>query len=841
MKQRYVEGFGIFIVLLLTAVSCNQNTSLPAIHFDPDSLKTITSWRIVGPFKLPDEDQVYTMEGERRAFNHDYLKESGGSETPFHIDMPATRIKVDFEKDSSMMPAQMDNDPSAFPFFNQIIKFPIPQVSSHMIFGLNSDFFKVMYAAANIVSKRDTEMDLIVGGNSPTKIWVNDTVAAESPGGSVGNAQQIQHLVRVRLKQGDNHILVKFFCFPVLNEFSIRIAGHDAAQSYIRQRGGIRDLVDRLIVPQETSLPLTENLRYLGIVTGIDEAQYEIVAANGIRAAQARLSLSGKLEAPTEGLPMGFYTLRLTHAGRAYSHPFYIGAPENIYSSYQVRCKPADDMEKDVCLSLAGLEEIHKEVQTKGFRQDWQKKALVYASMIENGLNNMPYGFRMHAYRSRVDGQYQFYLFYRPGTVPREQALPLAVEVPHNAYGEIVSQDPSALVTGESDEDVYYKIKTQSLVNRDANYLLRLAMFCEEYGYACFFPYARQRQFEDPLAITDMLEAFEAVVNTYPVDERRIYLRGFCRGGGNSIKLAEHFPETFAAISSINLSVTPEDFPLWDKEWRARNDIRNMIDMLRDVSLQLVHGKLFPHSPARQSREFAALARKNNIPVVLELFEGDTQWDDRDEYRISFDFFRDRQLKAGARGISDVISRQLENKKPSGPVATAFADSFILVQGTEGTREIQLRSKQTADDIQTYWKGKHFVNLRRVTDEGVTADTVKDMNLVLIGPAKDGTLPEQISGKLPLTVRNNQLKIGDYQGYNALAVMLYPNPDNPERSVVVITSDSHRGLYLPELDLARFGADVTIWERSVTGQSQIAGQWNWDGQWLKLIAVPPQK
>lgn len=837
MKRRFAECFGIFFALLLTAASCSQNASLPGIHFKQDTLKTITSWRIIGPFKLPLEDQVYTLEGEKRAFDHDYLKEAEGTETPFHIGKPKTRVKVDFDKDSSMMPAQSGEAADAFTFFDQIIDFPIPQVSSHMIFSVNSDFFKIMYAAANIVSDGDTEMDLIVGGNSPTKIWVNDTVVAESPGGSVGNAQQIQHLARVRLKQGDNHILVKFFCFPLLNEFSIRVAGHDAAQAYIKERGGIRDLIDHLIVSQGTPLRLTGNLRYLGIAAGDDEALYEIVAANGIQAAQARLSLSGKLEAATEGLPAGLYTLRLTHAGHAYSHPFYIGAPENIYSSYQARCKPLDDLEQDVCLSLAGLAEIHQEVQIRNFRQDWQKRALVYASMIENGLNNMPSGFRMHAYRSRVDGQYQFYLFYRPVNIPPEQPLPLVVEVPHNAYGEIVSQDPSALQTGESDEDVYYKIKTQSLVSRDANYLLRLAMFCDEYGYACFFPYARQRQFEDPLAITDMLEAFEAVIKTYPVDERKIYLRGFCRGGGNSIKLAEHLPESFAAISSINLSVTPEDFPVWNKEWRERNDIRNMIGRLGDVSLQLVHGKFFPHSPTKQSKEFAALARKHSVPVALELFEGDTQWDDRDEYRISFDFFRDKQLIAGTGGISHVLSQQLENQKPAGPVAAALADSFILVQGTGGTREIQLRSKQTADDIQTYWKGKHFVNLRRVSDGEVTPDNVKNMNLILVGPAKSGTLPEHISGRLPLTVQNSQMIIGGYQGHNVLAVMLYPNPDNPQKSVVVITSDSHRGFYLPEFDLARYGADVIVWERSVTGQSRLAGQWNWDSQWRELSAT----
>ena len=51
-----------------------------------------------------------------------------------------------------------------------------------------------------------------------------------------------------------------------------------------------------------------------------------------------------------------------------------------------MRCKPVEELERDICLSLAGLEEIHQNVQSNGFRQDWQKRAIVYASMIETGL-----------------------------------------------------------------------------------------------------------------------------------------------------------------------------------------------------------------------------------------------------------------------------------------------------------------------------------------------------------------------------------------------------------------------------------------------------------------------
>ncbi|MDR1728336.1 MAG: hypothetical protein LBT74_10515 [Acidobacteriota bacterium] len=903
-------------------------SGIPEVAFTgEDALLTVTSWRVIGPFKLPDDRQVYTIANEKEAFDRDWLAQVGGAEAPSRIGRATTKVEIDFDSDTALVP-DGGGGPKPPAFLDQVVDFPIPQVSSHMLFGLGSDFFKVMYAAADIVSGEDAEAHVIVSGNSPTKVWLNDAVVAASPEGSVGNAQQLQHLAKVRLKAGKNRLVVKLFCFPLLNEFSVRLATAEGAEAHIRERGGVRDLLDRLAVAPDEPLRLTDNLGYLA-APGAD-VRYEIVAADGMLAAHGVVPATGKAEVPTRGLAQGLYRLWLYIGEESYSHPFYIGRPEGVYPSYRQRCvEAAGDAgaQYEPCLALAGLAEIHKDVEGKGFRQDWMKKALVYAEMVENGLYDNPNGFRMRSYRSPIDGQRQFYLFYRPETAPQAGPMPVIVEVPHNAYGTIVSQDPDALRTGESKDDPYYKAKTQSLVNRDANYLLRLARFCDEYGYACLFPFARFRQFEDPLAVADMREALAAAKRDYAIDAERVYLRGFCRGGGNSLRLAEDFPDEFAAVSAINLNVNQEPFPVSNHDWEAANDIRNAVGNLLHTPVQLVHGSHFPHSPVRQSREFHSLCRKNGVRAELELLAGDTQWDDRDEYRISFEFFegkrreampseisyatgqlkypgawwvrinrlsrpgevgrvhavaesrghirieaenvaevailRDRLPKAntgasprvtanGATakcvggdgrlvcelGDAGAPSALVKNGMVEGPLAHAFAAPFVLALGSGGDAAFREQAAAVADDIQTYWEGKHFVSLRRKADHELTEEEMRGMNIILVGEAGEGTPLRGACDDLPLTVSEDSIKIGDYvfPGEGAAAAA-YPNPHNPERYLAVVAATGAGELSLPAADLARYGADVTVWRKNPEGKAALVGEWFWDNAWLHLTAA----
>ena len=916
------------LLIIFGSFRCNRShVSIPTVRFTEEtSLLTITSWRIIGPFKLPDNAQVYTIENERNAFNFDYLTKVNGTELPFNIGGQITKEKIDFNSDLSLIaPPNKVQSPS---FINQIINFPIPQVSSHMIFGLDANYFKIMYAITDITSENDKIVHLIVSGNSPTKIWVNDKVVAMSPKGSVGNAQQIQHLAQINLKSGQNRLVVKFFCFPILNEFAVRLASKESAQTFIKNRSGIRDLFDNVIVEPGVSLQLTDNLQYFNIVDLISHIQYEIEASDGRQVAQGEVSIAEKAKISTANLPQGLYRLILHVNNNVYTHPFYIGFPDRIYHTYRDRCTRAagkEDQNYEPCLSLAGLQENHKTVIDMGFRQDWQKKALIYAEMIENGLNNSHSGFQMHSYHSPIDDQDQFYIFYMPRTVVSKQQLPLVIEVPHNAFGAIVSQGPGTLITGESISDPYYKLKTQSLISRDANYLLRLSMFCDEYGYACMFPYTRFRQFEDPLAIADMRESLDNAKKIYQIDLERVYLHGFCRGGGNSIKLAEYFPDEFAAVSSMNLNIVPNSFPVLNKTWEKINDIRNYTNNLLYVPIQLIHGKHFPHSPVDQSKEFYSICKNNGLTTELEFLAGDAQWDDRDEYRIAYEFFKgkkrnknpfvvsyttgqlkyssaywvkiNRLLEPGKIGnikavmessneitistenvaeieiIRDLLPIQytvamplqikingvtnnyncidndtvyctiiLENNKSilqknlkiEGPIAHAFSQPFILVQGSGGNSDFQNHVNKMTDNIQTYWEGKHYVRLRRKVDSEITADELINMNIIFVGDASTDSLIYDAYKNVPVSVTSDSVKVGKHVHFskNALVVACYPNPQNLEKYIVVINANEKSCFDITDdkIDFSRYGVDVIILDNSLP-----IIEWIWDNNWDQLI------
>lgn len=927
------------VAVIIAASTCidvqaydQGDKTIPSVQFEKKSkIITITSWRIVGPFRLPDADQSYTIEGEDRAFKKDYLADIGGSEASFmKINKPTTNIKVDFSSDTSLLNRKAQNE---YTFLNQVVDFPIPQVSSYTLFPYKCDYFKVMYAIANIVSHVDADVDFIVSGNSPVKIWLNNEIVASPPQGSVGNAQQIQYLKRIQLKKGNNLVMAKMYCFPYLNEFCVRIAEKESGKSFIREKGGIRDLLDHLIVEPGSPLMLTKNILYFNNWESCVR-NYEIRDEKNQVVTKSQIDTAKSLEVSASGLADGLYTFYIYIDGDYRSQMFYIGYPEKIYSLYKQKCesytgnKSAAD---DSCLSLAGLQNINEDVKDKSFRLDWQKKAIVYSSMIENGINRNTYGFRMHSYVSNVDGQYQYFLYYLPKTVSNKQPIPMVIEVPHNAYGTIASQDPNALLIKESDEDPYYKLKTQCLTNRDANYLLRLAMFCDEYGYACLFPFARNRQFEDPVAVTDMLEVMDAVKKVYSIDDDRIYLRGFCRGGGNSIKHAEHFPDQFAAISSINLNVNPEPYPVWNIRWKINNSIISIIDNIRYIPLQLVHGSNFPHSPLKQSLDFLQLCKNKGVSAQLSVLKGDTQWDEKDEYRISFEFFRDKkrmrypdkityqtgQLKYSSAywvridsliepyklgsikaqrdqtghiaitaqniGGLEILEENLTDSKNNtdrldivingiktspkkdfngsyiykiqpehkgvlpgamrvveGPVAMAVSEPFIIVQGTGGGNEGQKLSQRFTDDIEKAWNFSHLVPPRRKYDYEITTEDLQQRNIILVGEIKDTSKLKQVCSKIPLIIQGDSITIGDlkYTGENAIIVMAYPNPQYPERMIVLIKSVSNKDCAFPEPDLARYGADVAIFEMPEGNNNPATvRQFIWDNFWQRLFRV----
>jgi hypothetical protein len=910
--------FKIIIILgagLITSACLYKDSSIPVVSVDleqSNQMVTVTKWRICGPFRLPKENQPYTSEGLKEAFGRDYLTEIHGKEIPFEILRPTTNRAVDFEHDPNDDP---DIGPSEVQFMNQVQQFPTPSVNTQVLFWRAGEFFKITYAAAVILSKTDTKAALIIGGNSPVKAWLNDEEILQSRASSVGHDPDALHILMTHLKKGRNTFLLKMFCFPKRNEFVLRIATREQALAFVREHGGLRDVIEEVIVPPGQPLPLSRNLLFFSLGQRA-EARVEIADLNGQSILNEDIDLSSRSEIPTRDLLPGLYTITVSIDKWVFSENFYIGARDKITAPYEKRCalprKPVGQL-LDPCATLKPLQEIAPGQQF-AFRLDWQKRALLLISQLEWALTHAQesripasalQGTHVFAYRSGVDDQIQHYFLHIPKNCDG-RSVPLVVVVPHNTRQKPLLSGPTAF---------------------DTDWLRKLARYSDEFGYACLWPHGRGRNYNVHLALADTLEALDDVQKRIAIDTDRIYLTGDCGGARNALLFAERFPDRIAAVSVVNSAMSSGIKA--NALWREINSPRAAVENLSNIPLQLIHGDHFPHSPTRQSIELRDICRRAGMSSELILLPGDGRWADQDMFRLSFIFFQGKvrttprtvamttgQLKYGSAywirateletpprlgritahfdapnkilATSSNISEiellpdrfpttyfqpgmlemrvngkihtfHLRTSEPvklrilpadeidhgkkktdilEGPVSHAFSEPFIIVQATGGTRHDQMQAEKIADQIEQAWLDNYYVRCLRKTDKEITYRDIASKNLVLTGRLYLNQDIKRICGELPFKLGVDYVKIGDKNllNYEMLLSAIYPNPLNPKRYVVLVSSNSSSIVDLPAPELAHMGSyDVAVWRFDKSKDFQLLGQWYWDKSWRRLI------
>jgi dienelactone hydrolase len=862
-------------------------------------LVTVTSWRICGPYKLPEADQVYTQAGVARAFSHDYLASIGGTESPFRIGAPTTLRLTDFTHDPTDEKAVKTGP---IPKYDQVVEFPVPAVNSYVLFRRVAEYYKIMYAAADIVSPEDADVVLLMGSNSPMKLWLNDKVLTTSRASSIGHDSDVFAIVPVHLKKGSNTVLVKFFCFPNRNEFCLRFGTEKSVREFVTGHGGLRDLVEQTVVPVGNPLVLSENLRFFGAST-----------AEFLQAGKVVKELPFANELPTTGLSEGLYTLRVGD----FTEDIYLGVADDIYKTYQARCDKLGATERLApCDALAGLKEITIPTGPKfSFRLDWQKRALFYVAQLEWNLRNaqakeLPLneqiGTHLVAYRSPIDGQVQYYILHLPRNYDGSHPIPLVIHCPHNTREK-------PFMTGATVFDV--------------DWIRKLAQFSDDQGVACLWPHARGRYYHVPIAFADVMEVLSAVEKDHHIDPRRIYLTGDCEGAAFAMGLAESYPDRFAALGLMN-TITGGRFPT--PYWRMANDLTLRAENLNNIPLQLLHGRLFPHSPSMQSLRFAEAAKAKGLDPKLVLVEGDARWDDNDPFRLSFDFFRGKATPEAPAKVNFVTARlkqdtaywvrvkslidstragsvraqfeppneisattenvselellpgrlgaigklavtvngeerpvQLDGANPisiplqapeaakglrktheiEGPVADAFTGPFLLIDNTLGDEAERKRENKLVDNLAQGWQETLYVPCRRKHDADVTDADLQDYNLVLVGTKATNSLLKRMADELPLAIETKSIRIGEttYEGPSLGTTFVYPNPLNPQRYVVVMTSNNFTDFAMPARNLAIGGwFDIAVWN-SVQGHPDLIWAGYWNKNWQLPKAAPEMR
>jgi hypothetical protein len=131
-----------------------------------------------------------------------------------------------------------------------------------------------------------------------------------------------------------------------------------------------------------------------------------------------------------------------------------------------------------------------------------------------------------------------------------------------------------------------------------------------------------------------------------------------------------------------------------------------------------------------------------------------------------------------------------------GPIDDAFMDSFVFVRPTGGSRNSAVEAwvQSELDRAIEHWR-RHFRGDARVVDDtAVTPELIASANLVLWGDGDSNQVLASMLQELPITWDRQQLTLGDqkYAADNHVPVLIYPNPLNPERYVVLNSSFTFR-------------------------------------------------
>jgi len=124
-----------------------------------------------------------------------------------------------------------------------------------------------------------------------------------------------------------------------------------------------------------------------------------------------------------------------------------------------------------------------------------------------------------------------------------------------------------------------------------------------------------------------------------------------------------------------------------------------------------------------------------------------------------------------------------------GPIDDAFMDSFIFVRPT-GQPANEAFGKWAAAELKEasfQWRRQFRGEPRVKDDRAITDADIASNNLILWGDPSSNQLLRKIADKLPIQWSAEKIKVGDksYDATKHAPVLIYPNPLNPARYVVL--------------------------------------------------------
>lgn len=131
-----------------------------------------------------------------------------------------------------------------------------------------------------------------------------------------------------------------------------------------------------------------------------------------------------------------------------------------------------------------------------------------------------------------------------------------------------------------------------------------------------------------------------------------------------------------------------------------------------------------------------------------------------------------------------------------GPVDDALMDSFVFVRPT-GTAANAAAGKWAASELERaieHWRRHFRGDARVINDTDVTAETIASSNLVLWGDPSSNRVLASLAQRLPIKWTSQEITVGEdtYSAANHAPILIYPNPMNADRYIVLNSSFTFR-------------------------------------------------
>ena len=131
-----------------------------------------------------------------------------------------------------------------------------------------------------------------------------------------------------------------------------------------------------------------------------------------------------------------------------------------------------------------------------------------------------------------------------------------------------------------------------------------------------------------------------------------------------------------------------------------------------------------------------------------------------------------------------------------GPIDDAFMDSFVMVRptGQALNDKVGAWAKGEMEHALTHWRQQFRGEARVKDDTAVTEADIASSNLVLWGDPSSNKVLAKIADRLPIRWTAQEVRVGKekFAAGDHVPVLIYPNPLNPKRYVVVNSGFTYR-------------------------------------------------